>query len=387
MKCLKLLFIGWILFVANDVHGQQNDSLDVYHAYIFEMLDNASQGEYAMLYEAIDLESIVDRATADLEIPEYDLRMIKMGMIEGASREIKTSYGALFDRADRIEYVNYDEIDEFYSIVIRVSGDFGLNYLSFSMETREDSVKIVDIYPFVSGEYVSESMNKTIKIILKETNRSVFNNLLEALSGKEKEFTENLPNIVKIRNLNYEGKHQEARELYESLPESVQNHKYFILTMTNAAADLDDSFYLDLIERYLKYYPDDPSFPLVAIDGYLLRGNIQKAQEMIDELDDAIGGDPYLDIFRGNVARIGGNDEQASKYFKKAILKNMYWEEAYWSLIEIYLEEEDYTSVIQYLDRLKFVFGYIFEEENFNAEPYLAFSQSEEFANWINPEE
>jgi tetratricopeptide (TPR) repeat protein len=313
--------------------------------------------------------------------------MIKMGMIEGASREIKTSYGALFDRADRIEYVNYDEIDEFYSIVIRVSGDFGLNYLSFSMETREDSVKIVDIYPFVSGEYVSESMNKTIKIILKETNRSVFNNLLEALSGKEKEFTENLPNIVKIRNLNYEGKHQEARELYESLPESVQNHKYFILTMTNAAADLDDSFYLDLIERYLKYYPDDPSFPLVAIDGYLLRGNIQKAQEMIDELDDAIGGDPYLDIFRGNVARIGGNDEQASKYFKKAILKNMYWEEAYWSLIEIYLEEEDYTSVIQYLDRLKFVFGYIFEEENFNAEPYLAFSQSEEFANWINPEE
>lgn len=384
MNAKRVGFFIFILIFSTQLKAQEisSDSLDEYHTFMFDLIDEIVLGEYERFFSIVNFDAIVETAVEDIPLPEYDKRSLKLGLIQGAKSEFVTAYTSLLDLCDLIQYVSYTELEGYYSILVRFSGEAGLNYIEFVLgKDEEGNISIIDYYPFMLGEYVTTTINRTVKITYSED--SVFEKLLSGLSNKEKEFTTNLPKLTKIRNLTINGLYEEAKMEYDALPLSVQNNKLFILTILTAAQVLGDEIYLSLIDKFEEFYPNDPSIPLITLDSYLLRGNIEEAQRQIDNLDEAIGGDNFLNIMRGNIAMIGEDSASARSYFNLAIENDVYSEDAYWGLINLDVVNKDYGSTIKYLNRLVYLYGYYFTSDDFNSEPFLEFKESEEFKEWI----
>ena len=361
------------------------DSLDEYHVFMLDLIDQLNIGLYDEFFEAVDFDAIIETATKDIPLPEVDKRSLIAGMKSGADSQFRTNYSYMFDNTELIQYVNYFEEGEFYIILVRFSGSNGLNYIEFKLDKNsEGEISIVDYYPYITGEYVSSTLGRMVKIIYSAQEENFLSALISGASTKEKEFTQSLPKLIEIQNNVRLENYDEAKKIYDSLPESVQNNKIFIISIMQVAQNTEGNFYLDLIDRYARYYPEDPSLPLIALDSYLLRGNIEGAQRQINILDEAVGGDNYLNVMRGNIAVMGGDIEAGRSYFNRALTENRYVEDAYWGLIEICLAEKDFESIIKHLNNLIELFGYSFSETDFQYEIYTEFSDSEEFRKWIN---
>jgi tetratricopeptide (TPR) repeat protein len=365
--------------VPGDGFGQDSASNDPYHTFMFNVIDEINRGQYDTFFGAIRYDIIIERALSEISPATEGYDDFRSGLEIGAKQNFETSYRFLFDNSNYTEYINYYQSDNLYTILLRVDSE-GINYFEFELLFENDRVYIIDIFPFITGSYVSETLGQTAQIYLQKNN--LLEDLLTNASDKKKAFTENLPKLNVIRDHVMKGEYETAREVFNGLPKSVQNHKLFLVTMTSVASELSYDFYLEIIDRYEKYYPDDRSMPLVTIDAYLLRGDYEKAIESIDKLDDAIGGDTFLDVMRGNVYAMSSDTVQAKKFFYSAISRNEYREEAYWRLIEIALDEENFTEVSKTLTALNTLFGYEFEKEEFNAAPYIEFYNSDHFDIW-----
>ncbi len=365
---------------ASYAQDMDTDSLDEYHVFIFDLIEKVNYGNYEPFINSINKERIIEQVFEDIDSNNPNVSDFKKGMLSGISKQMGGTYSQLFEESDLLEYVNYNEVGDYYSVLVRITGNSGVNYLELQLEKDVDGkISIIDIYPFLAGEFLTSTLNRLAQMFLNE------NSLLDQITGadkKEKELLESLQKIITIRNYNAEGLFKESVDLYESFPESVKNNKLFIITVLPAASEISDDYYLSVIDRYNKYYPDDPGLPLMVLDAYLLRGKIDESLEMVDRLDEAVGGDNYLNYLRGSILIIGERNQKAKEYLNLTIENDIYREEAYWSLVELNLSEKNYDEVISLLDKLSFIFDYEFTSDGFSEEPYLEFSES--FKDWIN---
>ncbi|RNC79900.1 MAG: hypothetical protein ED557_12250 [Balneola sp.] len=374
-----------LLLVSFELKSQDTepDSLDEYHQFLFSLIDEVNVGMYDNFVEAVDFGAIADFAIADLNVPDFEKQEFRRGLVDGASREFAEN---MFEGAGLVEYINYFEEEGDYFMLVRIFGEGGLNYINFQVNKNEaGELKIIDFYPYMSGEYISTTLNRTAKMFFSQS--SFFEAIIENLIGSEKEVVQNLPVLMKIGNLIANQAFEDARREYDALPEAAKNDKLFILTMIQAATMLDDQYYLALLDRYEENYADDPSYPLVMLDSYLLRGRIEESLVLVDQLDEAVGGDNFLNYLRGNVAMIGEDTTAAIKYYELAVENDLYFEEPYWELAGLEVELGNYEQAVKYLGRLNFVFGYFFSEEDFDPEVDKEFIESKAFKDWVETQE
>ena len=56
------------------------------------------------------------------------------------------------------------------------------------------------------------------------------------------------------------------------------------------------------------------------MDYHFLKQDYPKTAKAVDQLDQQVGGDPYLNLFRANIA-IGQNDAEAARGFVETLIK------------------------------------------------------------------
>ena len=79
-----------------------------------------------------------------------------------------------------------------------------------------------------------------------------------------------------------------------------------------------------------------------------------------------------------------GNFKLAEDYAKRAIQVEPDFEESYWTLINIYCKNEQFTEAVKVVQSLEQNFGYQFTQANFaEVDIFQEFSQSAEFLNWL----
>lgn len=380
VKRLSSFFLLVFIVSIADVFAQEGSSdnaLDIQHQKIFEIIDQVNSGNEQFFLDALDYEEFLRRATEGISIKLFSGE----SEVDGFKKTIRENFLPVL-RTGYLHYVNYSEDEDTYEILVRLDNDTGIIYWELLLERRDpNEVVIVDIYPYVSGDYMSETMKRAFQII--EIENTGINKLLSNLSIKEKAYSESVTKLPVLKGHIEKQEYSKAREVYESLPEFSKNDKLFILIILQAAQGLSDDYYIEIIERYKQHYPDDPNLPLLSIDYHLLKGEITEAIARVDELDDIIGGDNYLQAFRGNVYLIGNDTTNARISFEKALNEDEWLEDAYSGLLELHLITKEFDKVVVKMNELESRFDYEFTPDIFQEATYDEFRASDAYKKWL----
>ena len=78
--------------------------------------------------------------------------------------------------------------------------------------------------------------------------------------------------------------------------------------------------YRRAVEAFQTTFPKADNLPLLLMDYHFLKQDYPKTAKAVDQLDQQVGGDPYLNLFRANIA-IGQNDAEAARGFVETLIK------------------------------------------------------------------
>jgi thioredoxin-like negative regulator of GroEL len=210
--------------------------------------------------------------------------------------------------------------------------------------------------------------------------------LFKRLVVGDQEYVKNWPKLQQMNECLRAKKYQEGLTAYRQLPSRMKIDKNVLLVRLSLAQNAGDQEYSEAIQDVMTNYPNDPCADFVGIDSYLLRNEFAKALESLEHLDAAVGGDPYLKVMRANVFAKSGNLIEARKACQKAIEEEPTLKEAYWSLVNVSLQEKKFDETVDLLTTL----ADKFQEEIgdlTNTPDYAEFVSSPEYQKWLKSRE
>lgn len=265
-----------------------------------------------------------------------------------------------------------------YHLLFRLNGEDGLNYHDFLVEEYKGKTKIVDGYFFISGEYMSKTLRDTYKSMLARK-PSLIDKIMK------KTVVDDSNKVLKIKSLTAQGDFKKAYNLYESLSSDFKKQKSTQLIGLSIASSLDEATYQKIIKKYEESFPNDPSLYLVSIDGEFMRGNYNKVFSLINKLDNAVGGDDFLDLYRANTMYLKGDMNNATKYANRLLVNYPFYPDSYTTLMSIYIDQKKYIKAINTLADFYTTFELDKEEmKEAIAEDYPEFVKTKEYKDWLN---
>jgi hypothetical protein len=263
-------------------------------------------------------------------------------------------------------------------LLLRVlMADGRLNYHELCLARRGGRVCVVDLYNYTSGERMSESLERTVIAAMPPENLG----LIGRLRGADKQALADMKTMQQMAAGVQSGQSAQALADYGRLPKHLQAMKMVQLLRILAAQGVDDTQYLAAIEEYQRLFPGDPSVELISIDGHILRKEWQAAHDALDRLDQAVGGDPYLQVLHGNTYVLEGDHEQALQRAKTMLAASPRDENAHWLLVSVSLARRDDAETARLLtilrDELKVAIGDLTQLPD-----YADFVRSPEYDAW-----
>jgi len=169
-------------------------------------------------------------------------------------------------------------------IVFRLFGDGGLNYHDFTLVRVGDSIKAGDLYTYTTDESIASQIARLSDMLGQSSNfegdAAVIQRMTAALNKQD-----------------YAG----IKQTYDQLDNKYKQNKIIRMLYIQACHHIDLDLYEKALTAYSVSFPDATSCYLLMIDLYYLRKDYEKELAVIDKLDKVVGGDPVLDVFRGNV--------------------------------------------------------------------------------------
>ena len=229
---------------------------------------------------------------------------------------------------DSYSLVKHYEINGVQHLLYRLLGNNGLNYHDFELERYKGKVYVADMYIYASGE----NFSKTISDLLDNTGES----------GMDKK--KNLDELQKIRELFAQDRNKEAKNKFDKLDPVLKNQRSVQLMYVMICAGLDEETYLKALDQFVSHYPNDGNTSLLMIEVCFLRKNFAEANVYVDKLDSIINKDPYLDYYRGLIAKSMGETGDATKYLENLYKKMPEFSGGALELIANYLDLKKYDE-------------------------------------------
>jgi tetratricopeptide (TPR) repeat protein len=262
---------------------------------------------------------------------------------------------------------------------LTVAGDGGINYFDFILNNKSgtEEVEATDLFILLSGEKLSRSFRRVMVPIAAQMNRS----FLQKLSGWENDFVKHANDIQQIGASMQRQNFQVVLATYKKLPKSLREDKNFLLVRLAAAQNIDDEEYLQCIKDYQRLFPDDPAIDFISVDGFVLKGEHKKAIECLERFEKTIGGDIAIRLMIANLMGLDGQYEKAEAIAMNALKERADFEDAYWTLISISLEQSDFKKTVVWLEKLESDFDIEFFAFH-NIPEYAKFVASPEYTAW-----
>jgi tetratricopeptide (TPR) repeat protein len=348
----------------------------VFVAYTAELERGISSGDAAVLDSRIDVEQLIARSTRGISAPK--------GFADGFGQGVRRSGVPLGKQL----VAAWDDESDFHLLRMRMDGTTphalfrviskaGINYLDLELaRDAKGAVVVSDIYPYISGELLSETLRRTY---LQAANESGLN-LVDKLMGKEQEFIKNLPKLQDMQRFAREEKFAEVVKTFNELPASLRQNKSFLLIRLNASSHLEETEYQKAIADFEKAFPDDPSLDLISIDGQMMRKDYAAVMKTIEQLDARVK-DPYLHYLRGSVMLDKGDGKEARRFFQSAIDAEPRLVMPYWVMISLSLTDKKYKDTARYLTGIERDAGVRLSDLK-ELEQYQGFVKSKEYKAW-----
>lgn len=278
------------------------------------------------------------------EIAEFTQGTQKGGGSLGKSLAMK------FAGTGRLTLLHVRKTDHGTTLLYRFVEDMegGWNYIEFLVgESPEKTPILVDMYPFSSGEYVSQTMRR----LYASGGQGLVGKLASLIQNKD--VTQTVNAIKEMRALVSEMEFQKALDYYSKLSKDVQGQKAVQICRMEAAMSIEDeTHYLTVLEEYAQLFPNDPSLPLMLIDYHLLKEQYDSVLVLIDRLDAQIQ-DPWLNYQRAEMALLQKDYSKAIVFAEKLIQSDSTIIEPYYVLLTVAVHQQDYqeaSRVLEYLE-------------------------------------
>jgi len=353
--------------------------------YAQKVVNAVEAGDRNALDALIDFESIFEAATAGFEVPDAERpEMIRglhssMGSQGGLAGQLiqNSQAGGNFDFL-RVRQNRQRPVILFRIIQPASSG--GVGYYEFvPRRSADDKIRSVDIYAFTSGEYVSETMRRTLLPLVADRSRTFLDKLLTG----ERDYVRDFPKFQQIVDIAKEGKWREALALLKELRPETKRQKVVLLIRLRAAQEAgEEKEYATALEEFRMLFPKDPCLELLSIEYYTQRKEYARALECIDGLDKSVGGDPYLNVVRAGIIAERGDRGKARQLANRAIAEEPTLVTAYLTLVAISLEDKTYDETLTLLKQLDQKFKMEFNDLTTVPE-YAGFVKSPQYKHWI----
>ncbi len=286
-----------------------------------------------------------------------------------------TSIAAEIQKGGSYTFLNADYKDNTGEILFRFLSSQTINYHKLYVKFVEKEPKITDIYVFQSGEKMSESIGRLYSAFI---------------SGKENT-GDQMPvkwlfylEYQKLYTLISEGKYKKAHKKLLNLPEEIRRDRLFQIMDIQVASNLDKKTFNSAYGNYINHFPENPGKYLIPLDGLIVHDEFLKALKCIDRLDESVGTDPLLDLLRGNIYYNMNKYETAEKKLSSLIDVMPEFENGYYNLLTIYIEQQKFSEATHLLDDMIGIFNYYKEDFQPLLANYPAFINSSEYKNWID---
>lgn len=294
--------------------------------------------ETAFFNEAIDKKEMLKRA----DLPESS---DSKGFQKGLERGMKMGDNIAKSLTDKGTYslVKQYEKDGKQHILFRLYDNGSLNYHDMELIHMGNEVKIADIFVYTTGQLLSETLHGVF---------AQMKGLMDKDSGvsPDEEWVRRMP---EIRQLITQEKYQEALDLYNQMPVTVQNIRAMQIVHIEIASGLDIEEYDKALKQYQTLYPNEPNMHLLMIDGYIMHKEYDKALDAVNELDKQINKDPMLDYYRYLCYNLLDNQEQCIVSLEKLIKNMPDFEDGQLELIVTYIQEKQFDKARPLVKKFK----------------------------------
>jgi hypothetical protein len=262
---------------------------------------------------------------------------ISAGMLEGLHAglvkadlvaQIKRS---LSDESGGYELVKHYEKDKAHHLIYRLYGTDGLNYTDFELTKVDGKVQIADMFFYISGENLSKSLADFVTQLTNE----------QAYKGVKKE---DLQAMQTIKLLLTGGRHEEAKKIYDRLPDVMKNQKLVQVLHIAICGGLDDQTYANALDEFELRYRHEPNMLISLIDSYIMRKDFTSALDAVNKVDSMIDKDPFLDYFRYSFYTQLNKPQEALQAIENLNKAMPHFDAGVVELIVTYLEEGQYEK-------------------------------------------
>lgn len=261
----------------------------------------------------------------------------------------------------------------------RFHGDDGLTYIEWYLEAKPGGdVWAWDFHNYVTGEKATQTLRRLWLPAVAELDEEI----RKHMGHRNRELAANIMRLIDIKVSASEGDHAKAIQIYEGLPDSVQEDRVFLVYAMQSYFALEkEKAYLALLEKFLELHGESSNRELMLMDVYIYREEYDKSMQMVDDLDKRVGGDVFLESFRAGIAYITGDYKKTKAFYDRGIQSDPSQLDFYWESIDYALAEEDWVRISVMLDAAQVQGSELYplsEVEGY--EPYLA---TDEYQRWL----
>ena len=257
--------------------------------------------------------------------------------------------------------------------------DGSLNYhrLTIGRNAGQQPVA-VDVYVYVTGEPLSHTLGRMVGQLSGDSDA----NSLAVAQGMQRA-------SAALQT----GKPATAEAILSNLPPRWQKQKSImqmrIVAANGVAAQKMQAgkpignAYRQAVEAFQTTFPKADNLPLLLMDYHFLKQDYPKTAKAVDQLDQQVGGDPYLNLIRANIA-IGQNDAEAARGFVETLIKALPDKatEGYGILLDQAIEIQNHVETTRILKALEAETPVRFPIDFNKAEPFADYMASPEYEKW-----
>lgn len=247
----------------------------------------------------------------------------------------------------------------------------GYDELQLGMSKVDHKVRVVDIYSYTQGDWLSSLLAGGMDAITEEG------------TGGSLDASHTLHTS---RELQKQGKYTEALAAIDSLPKNVRTSRMVQMARVRLADQVSEDQYKQALDELAGLFPDDPSVALIEVDGAFLRHDYDAALRNIDTLDKAIGGDPFQDAIRAEVylkRDQPGDLDRAAERAEAAIKAEPTLAKGWWARLDTAVHRKQWQLAIETIEHLQQHFGATLTDEALHKLPeYADFLASPEYQAW-----
>jgi|GEM_PF-3261783 len=301
------------------------------------------------------------------------LSQFTTGVVGGMGRQFRSLVAA----DGSYELQSIFEIDGRRHVRMRlIQPEGALNYHDYVLIKTPDGVFAEDFDNLVAGERISRTLNRMAAAMIADQKLGVF----RLIPGVRPAMATHIKTFAQITKLTKEDPAQ-ALKLIETLPPELQTEKIILVQRLSAALRVDEEDYRDAVETFIRHYPEDPAMPLLQIDSLFLKQEYDEALKAVEQLDRLLGGDPYLNLFRGNITAQMGDKARGVQLARQAADALPQILPLHWSALEVMLTAEDYEAGFELLKEIDARFEVEWHDLS-KVDAYAGFVKSPYYRNW-----